>query len=359
MANFILTQATRNAARGIVRAAQGFADWRKAKGYGNHLTTSQIHEAALALGVMDQVQALIDAQGARSEWNEPDVTSADDEGVNDVDESSEAPASEAESSVDVVAQDIDRVLDPIRPFLASKILGAVEARLRPIVVEAHKPARIVETQAPTPLRPGEAPRAKRVSESTMGKLFGARGAHGAHKVALWDSVDAPAPDGAYVVEPSRFVEIVTALEHGENVWLAGGAGTGKTSLAREYAARTKRPFVRIGFTRSTEIIDLLGQKEPIPSGESGAVEMVWKDHVWTQAIRRPGAVILLDELTIAPPGTVALFQTMLDEKRVTLPTGEIVSFADGVVVIIADNTAGYGDEFGNLRGNAKRQCGAC
>jgi MoxR-like ATPase len=78
--------------------------------------------------------------------------------------------------------------------------------------------------------------------------------------------------------------------------------------------------------------------------------MVWRDRVFTQSIRRPGTVILLDELMIAPPGTAAFFQTVLDDKRLTLPTGEVVPFAQGVVVIVADNSAGYGDETGVYAG---------
>jgi MoxR-like ATPase len=268
--------------------------------------------------------------------------------MNDGEEPTLNGESSNAASASGVAADIDRVLDPIRPFLASKILADVEARLRPIVDAAHKPSVVVTVEAQRPLASGEAPRAKRVGKSTLGKLFGAAGAHRGYGVALWDAVDAPKPDQAYVVDPTRFIESVTALEHGENVWLAGAAGTGKSTLAREYAARTGRPFVRIGFTRSTEILDLIGQDEPTPEGAS--VKMVWRDKVFVQAIRRPGTVILLDELTFAPAGTVAVFQTMLDERRVTLPTGEAVNFADGVVCVIGDNTAGYGDESGVYAG---------
>ena len=44
------------------------------------------------------------------------------------------------------------------------------------------------------------------------------------------------------------------------------------------------------------------------------------------------------------------FQVILDERSLTFPTGEVVAFADGVVVAIADNTSGYGDEFGVYAG---------
>ncbi len=347
----VLTQATRNHVRAIVRAASGYAEWRARKGYGNHLTKEQLLEAAVDLGVTAQVDLIIAAQAVGdSIGNEGEASTIDNEGEgeNEGEESNVSDAS-AESSVgsqDAVTVDVDRVLDPIRPFLANKILAEVQARLVPIVEAAHKPP--VTIEAPRVLAKGEAPYAKRVSKSTMGKVFGARGVHGAHEITLWNAVDAPRPDSSYVVEPSRFVETVTALEHGENVWLAGAAGTGKTTLAREYAARTNRPFVRIGFTRTTEVLDLIGQDEPMPEGNG--VKMVWKDKVLVQAIRRPGTVILLDELTIAPPGTVAIFQTMLDEKRLTLPTGEVVAFADGVVAIVADNTAGFGDESGIYAG---------
>ena len=95
----------------------------------------------------------------------------------------------------------------------------------------------------------------------------------------------------------------SAFEAGETVWFAGPAGAGKTTMAKEYAALTGRGFVRIGFNHSTEMIDLIGQPEPQPANENGGVKMVWRDGVFTRAIRRAGTVILLDELTGAPPGT--------------------------------------------------------
>jgi len=353
----ILTQATRNAARSLVRNAPGYDAWRAGKGYDSELTKGRIFEAADALGLRGELDRLIAGQGA--------VTAAD------VADAAAVDAMEAGEPVDTVAADalavdgaavdgaavqasIDGVLGTVRGFLAAGLVADIETRLRPLAVAANKPAmvveRIVEVAAMPQAPAGQAPYAKVVRQSTMSATFSVR-TQGQAKlpVKIWDAVDAPKVDPAYVIEPARFAEVATALEHGETVWLAGAAGTGKGTLAREYAARTGRPFVRIGFTRATEIVDLLGQSEPAPHA-AGGVEMIWRDKVFTQAIRRPGTVILLDEIMIAPAGTVAVFQTILDDRRVTLPTGEVVEFAPGVVVILADNSAGYGDESGVYAG---------
>jgi MoxR-like ATPase len=343
-----LNEKQRNALRSLVRAQAGYDAWREAKGYGPHLTKAWIFEAIYEFCLEAEARELIAANLDMSTSNE----SSDESGENNdrvvVDTLGDMDSSNGESSaIDV---DMDKVLSPVRPFLAGALVQQMESALRPIVEAAHKPATIVEKTASTPLREGEAPRASRVGASTMAKLFSVPGANGKKPVALWNDPCADKPDASYVMDGKRMYTAVSLFERGEIAWLAGSAGTGKTTLAREYAARTGRGFVRIGFNRTTELIDLLGQKEPTPAGEHGAVRMVWTDGVFTQAIRRPGTVVLFDELTGAPPGTAMAFQVILDNKRVTLPTGEVVAFADGVVVVIADNTAGYGDESGVYAG---------
>jgi MoxR-like ATPase len=333
-----LNEKQRNALRGLVRAQAGYDAWRESKGYGPHLTKAWIFEAIEYFGLQAQAAMLMAT---------PDLRNAADDMSEEMEGDACDESADESSAIDA---DMDAVLSPVRPFLAGGLVKQMEAALRPIVEAAHKPVQIIEKIAPTPLREGEAPRAFRVGASTMAKLFSVPGAKGKKPVALWNDPLAGKPDAGYVMDGVSMYTLASCLEHGETVWLAGSAGTGKTTKAREYAARTGRGFVRIGFSRTTELIDLLGQKEPTPSGDSGAVKMVWTDGVFTQALRRPGTVILLDELTAAPPGTAIAFQTILDEKRVTLPTGEVVVFADGVVVCIADNTAGYGDESGVYAG---------
>ena len=347
---FVGTQ--RNELRNLVRNHPDFARWRALNDPSNKMEKAKIIQGVNDLGLVDEANRIL---------GKPQSTTLDSEAFDDAREDAMvlegAPDSlvEADEAVDEneaspIEADVESVLGPVRPFLAGGLIANIEAALRPIVIAAHKPATIVTQVAPVILKAGEAAHATRVGVSTMAKVFMVGGAKGKRSVALWNDPLASKPDQGYVMDGASMYAMASALEAGEVVWLAGPAGTGKTTKASEYAALTGRGFVRIGFNHSTEMIDLLGQLEPQPANENGGVKMVWRDGVFTRAIRRAGTVILLDELTGAPPGTSMAFQTILDHRYVTLPTGEVVHFADGVVVVIADNTSGYGDESGVYAG---------
>ncbi|MCX7900091.1 MAG: AAA family ATPase, partial [Methylocystis sp.] len=85
-------------------------------------------------------------------------------------------------------------------------------------------------------------------------------------------------------------------------------------------------------------------------GLDGKGGMTWRDGALTKAIRRPGTIILLDEPTFAPPGTLAILQTLLDHRFITLTDGSVVRCAEGVSFVAADNTAGSGDASGVYAG---------
>ena len=352
---FVGTQ--RNELRNLVRNHPDFARWRALNDPSNKMEKSKIIQGVNDLGLVDEANKIlgkpqspidIDLDALEMDLSEEPIIVANDEAYDAAYAATGEPEdSEAPSPIET---DVESVLGPVRPFLAGGLIANIEAALRPIVVAAHKPATIVMQAAPVILKAGEAAHATRVGVSTMAKTFMVGGAKGKRSVALWNDPLAPRPDQGYVMDGARMYLGASAFEAGETVWFAGPAGAGKTTMAKEYAALTGRGFVRIGFNHSTEMIDLIGQPEPQPVNENGGVKMVWRDGVFTRAIRRAGTVILLDELTGAPPGTSMAFQTILDERQLTLPTGEVVNFADGVVVVIADNTAGYGDESGVYAG---------
>jgi len=351
---FVGTQ--RNELRKLARSHPGFDKWRAINDPKNEMKKPEIIQAINDLGLVAQAEAIL-AQPQTDMSEDHPLT---DEIVEDhsdtaldtaLDEADMAKGEMEESSeVSLVDSDIETVLGPVRPFLAGGLVASMESALRPIVIAAHKPAQTIIVQPQAPLKEGEARHAQRVGASTMAKLFSVGGAKGKRSVTLWNDPLAPKPDAGYVMDGARMYLGASAFEAGETVWFAGPAGTGKSTLAREYAALTGRGFVRIGFNHATEMIDLIGQKEPRPNASGNAPEMVWSDGVFTRAIRRAGTVILLDELTGAPPGTSMAFQPILDHRSLTLPTGEVVEFADGVVVCVADNTSGYGDESGVYAG---------
>jgi MoxR-like ATPase len=69
----------------------------------------------------------------------------------------------------------------------------------------------------------------------------------------------------------------------------------------------------------------------------------------TQALRTPGAVLLLDEITYAAQGYLASLNPVLEcgGAPVRLPrTGEALIPAEDVMVFAADNTLGHGDTSG-------------
>ena len=350
---FIGTQ--RNELRKLARSHSGFDAWRAANDPTNAMRRPEIVKAIKDLGLESEANKIL----SRVQEDSPAIDSeAIDEARDEMaleNEGVEMKPDE-ESSIN---SDIESVLAPIKPFLASALVETIENALRPIVIAAHKPAVIVQAPSPVVLKAGEASHAQRIGQTTMAKAFMVGGVKGKRPVALWSDPLAPRKDPGYVMDGAQMYLAASAFEAGETIWFAGPAGAGKTTRAKEYAAITGRGFVRIGFNHSTEMIDLIGQPEPVPANENGGVKMVWRDGVFTRAIRRAGTVILLDELTGSPPGTSMAFQTILDERQLTLPTGEVVNFADGVVVAIADNTSGYGDEFGSLRRDAERQRRAC
>ena len=191
------------------------------------------------------------------------------------------------------------------------------------------------------------PDAAPVGVGRLGKTFGVRGQYGKlNVVETWNAPDAPPVDSDYVFQADVMAMLMAAVSKGHNVWLQGPRSVGKSSLVREVAARTGRPYVRLACDGGMEVTDMIGMTVPDGNGTR------FKDGILTAAIKRPGTVICLDEITRARPGVLACLQTVLDERFLSLKEqgGAVINIAQGVVFIAADNTSGMGDETGQYTG---------
>ena len=252
---------------------------------------------------------------------------------------------------------LDSVLATIDQFLSPLVRNELSKALDPVIAAANKPAveieRIVEVERVVEVAPGEGPRvaslpkARKDKRTTFRTLYPSRAkdAWRDAPLTLWTGARSPMVDPFYVTDHTQMALLMTAIERGTNVWLAGPAGTGKSTKPEQACAMLGRPFTKIGMTRQTEVESLVGGM----GLRNGAT--VWEDGALVRAMRQPGMVILIDELTFAPAGVQAIIQLVADDHRsITLPTGEVVTAAEGVVFVVADNTTGSGDEGGLYAG---------
>lgn len=353
MINISIPAHSRNFIRALVRKHKDFESFRLANGAfdSRNMTHGQQMAAIEAFGLEADVRQHIADMETLQESAPAMVEPAKHafKPAGGFDPNPVEPAAPASADKQAMA---DSVLEPLRPFLSPILLGSVSQALQPIIDLAAKPAvetvktiLVDETGAPVAVA---LPHAVETGDSTIAKVFGlsSRTKHGNHPVSLWNDANTPPIDPFHTYEPVLLAKVMTAVRRHRNLWLAGPGSSGKSTLPQQVAARTGRGFVEIAFNRAVETLDLIGS--PALDGKSG---QTWRDGVLTQAIRRPGTIILLDEPTFAPPGIMAVLQTLLSSRSLTIQsTGERVPVAHGVVFIVADNTAGYGDDSGVYAG---------
>jgi len=287
----------------------------------------------------------------------PAATAPDEDKDEDDTAPAPAPAPVDTAPADDTADDpapmtVQSVLAPVYDLLSPRVLSDLSTVLAPLVAAANKPPvetiRYVET-APSPVDPDDC---RIVDERAASDVFGAPDVAGA--VSIW-SAPAGVVDPDYVFNPmalsllvmhSRACDDMSPARHATRPFFFGPAGTGKTTLAHQFAARTGRPFVRIALDRGTEAVELIGQRLITETGGTS-----FHDGALTSAMQIPGCVILLDEPSFLKPGVAAVLQTILDTGAVYLKEdgNRRVSLARGAMIIAADNTNLTGDATGRYQ----------
>lgn len=337
--SIVLTTETRAALRRAIKDHPK----REASMIPSNMTKAELLAAAEQLGI--DVQAAI-ASGvtvsptlgldAATDTDTPADTTNDAAAVIDLAHAAADPVTPA----DPTDAKVSAVLEP----LGKGDFDGFKKMLRALADEASRPI-IVQAASTSTLATLEAGTSK-----TARELFGnvVKGTPAEKlKLSIYSGERAPKPD-QFFEWPDYLPSVLCAWKRGRNVMLTGPAGTGKTSLGQEIAARTQRPFFHIACNEATDAPTLIGQKVPEGTGTA------WKDGLLTRAIRTPGAVVLIDEPSTARPGALMVLQNVLaDTRALTIDeTGEHVPVAPGVVFILCDNTNGSGDQTGQYTGTA-------
>ena len=228
--------------------------------------------------------------------------------VNEGESESEAAAPvEADESEAVQPHEecfeLDKILEPVGQFLSPLVRAELGKTLAPVISKANAGPveKIIEIERIIEVAPGEKPRvtvakARREKRVPFRTLFPSKKTEMWRDslVTLWTGVTAPVIDPFYVADHYQAAILMTAIERGGNGWLTGPSGAGKSTLPQHIAAMTGRPFVRIGFTGQTEV-ELLVGSVGLHNGSTH-----WVDGSLVKAMREPGTIILLDELTFRP-----------------------------------------------------------
>ena len=366
-----------NAERAAIKTAiTSHPDWNNYRGnrafslgvdlkefHSGSLTMDEIFNACDALGIdaLSVAHASKVAQGIKPRGfvalDSGEANKGDSEGENMSETVIEtAPVASADNGF--VGRDVEslivQALSPVEGLIADRKLAELRALVSPLAMAAAHPVevvretiKLVDTSA---LSVQAAAQSAKVGEKTARQVFGFTKSEGGKEwkaaldntsVAVYSSALSEPIDADYVWTPELAAVLSAADAKQKNVLLYGPAGTGKTTAAMQYAARTGRPFMRIAFDRTTEPADLKGGRYP---SESGGIE--WHDGNLTRAFRVPGMVLLLDEPTLLRSGSLAVLQTALDTRRLVLDTGEVVHAAQDLFVITADNTDMTGDSTG-------------
>lgn len=163
-------------------------------------------------------------------------------------------------------------------------------------------------------------------------------------VDLYNAQSAPPIDPHFVWQEAILRHLILSQETGENTFMGGDKGTGKSQTASQWAARTGRPYVRYNFHQQTTADDYAGA-QALEQGSS-----VFKRGDFLQAYVSPATVILLDEISFAKAGNLATLNGFLEADAVVNYGGMTHRKAQGVMIFGADNTFGNGDETGRYSG---------
>ena len=126
----------------------------------------------------------------------------------------------------------------------------------------------------------------------------------------------------------QYGDVMKHIIVGDELYLWGGAGAGKTTTVRQIATDLGRAFELVTFSAQTTEAKLVGFRDA--SGEVRETPLV--------TALRNGALVLFDEFDACPPGIAVAINTMSANRVVSTPAGTFDLHED-TVLVFSGNTA--------------------
>lgn len=161
--------------------------------------------------------------------------------------------------------------------------------------------------------------------------------------------DCPIFDATYQFRLRHLLKFLSAMKFGQNVWLHGHTGTGKTTLAEQIAARLGYPIERLNLDSNLERADIVGSPEIVI--DSGSPVTRFREGILPRAMQQP-CMFVLDEIDAGRPDVLFVIQRALEAKGLTLTEdgGRTVQPHELFRFVATANSRGQGDEHGWYQG---------
>ncbi|MCE5361273.1 MAG: AAA family ATPase [Acidithiobacillus sp.] len=153
----------------------------------------------------------------------------------------------------------------------------------------------------------------------------------------------PIPGYAFRLDLLRKVMLWVSGAVGSSLYLGGPAGSGKTSVIEQVAARLGWGCTTLSCNTRTERADIVGYL----GLKNGATAFI--DGPLVRAMRF-GEIILFDEGDALPPSVTIILNRVLEGSSLVIPeTGDTVVPHPDFRIAFTGNTKGRGDATGNFR----------
>jgi cobaltochelatase CobS len=283
------------------------------------------------------------------------VDSAKVDAIGSVASRSESVALDALAKSSAVANLVVDLKKKVKALEANSTSGvdgdAVRNQVAKLIADAFVPFKQAVDDAGAQAVLADMTSAHVVETKTISEVFGVKVVDSRFKemtVDLWNHPNAPAIDPDFIWSEEILRHLYLSQKHGLNLWFGGAKGTGKSTVAEQFCARTGRNYVRINFHKHTSTEEYIGA-----TGAKGG-DTVFEPKDFLMGYTCPSTVILLDELTNADAGELAPLNGFLEPKAKVSFNGVLQTKAQGVLVFVADNTYGNGDDTGRHQGTRPR-----